>query len=266
MAPIKELPPLPFYLNVTHGNVGYLFPDKAWNPSTGVAAVDFTVDLQRLFVGEGAAVALKPAMQFAPTRTDRPDEAAVISAGNDITAPGPVHFQETLSASTKFFFRGGLGFKLTSGSFARVEGLLYTAFRSLGVCLPTEEILFNPANSTTAVHYFPLGRQKPIPASKVASAKLVVITVGNRDSNTQWRLAARVFNDPVFRGAWTDLENDWHGTPVGNFDVNTGEVSLSSLSVNSYQWLELALAVRKSDPGDPNSRSIFHVLPAQVYT
>jgi hypothetical protein len=67
-------------------------PAKAWNPSTCVAAVDFTVVLQRPFLGEGAAVALKPALQFASTRTDRPDEAAVISAGNDITAPGVVHF------------------------------------------------------------------------------------------------------------------------------------------------------------------------------
>jgi hypothetical protein len=262
----KELAPLPFTFNITHTDTGLLLAEKEWNSSTGVPAVDFTVDVTNVVLGSGAAIALRPVLQFAATRTDRPDAAASISVGSDITAVGVTHFQETLSAASKFFFRRGLAYKVTAGSFARVEGILYTAFRSLGYQLPAEEIVFNPSNNTTASHYFPLGRGKPIPASLVDSAKLAVIGQGNLNANMQWRLAGRAFNDPLARGPWTELEAAWHSPQAGDFDVNTGEISLSALSLASYQWLELALAVRKAAGGDPGSQCIFQILAAFKYS
>ncbi|HND34727.1 MAG TPA: hypothetical protein PLA94_32210, partial [Myxococcota bacterium] len=47
--------------------------DPQWYPSTGVATVDFLADVAIIdAVGGGAGVSLKPAMQFAATRIDRP--------------------------------------------------------------------------------------------------------------------------------------------------------------------------------------------------
>jgi hypothetical protein len=226
--------------------------------------VDFVADVQRVTLGQNAAVFLKPALQFAAIRVDRPEDGAAITAGSAITAPNVIHFQETLSASSMFFFRRGIGYRLTAGSFVWVEGTLYTAFRSLGHVLPPEELVFNPTNDTSDVCYFPLVGGKALPISQVDSIKYVVIGMGNLSATMEWRPAARAFNDPLARGAWTDLDS-WHNPQAINFAANTGAVALTALSITTKQWLELALAVRKSQTGDSNSRCIFHVIPALKY-
>lgn len=261
---MRELPPLPFDLLIYSAEQAF-FWDDSWHAVTGVPDIDFNADTRNVVLGAGAAVSLKPALQFAVTRTDRPDDGVLITAGSAITGNGLTHYLETLSAGSKFFFRRGIGFKLTAGSFARAQGLLYTAFRTRGLILPAEEIVFNPTNDTNQVSYFPLGGGRAIPCNGVDAAKLVVFGMGNLTTTMDWRLAARAFNDPLARGAWTDLGAGWNTPQTAEFDANTGEISLSGISPATKQWLELALAVRKTAGGDTNSRCIFHVIPALKY-
>lgn len=264
MAFTRELSPLPFDLTIMNTDQGVMW-EQQWHASTGVAKVDFTMDVRNVVLGESAAVSLKPAIQFAEVRTDRPDGGGLIAAGSAATTSGLTHYQETLSGSTKFFFRRGVGFKLTAGSFARAQGLLYTAFNTFGTVFPVQEVAFQPTNDTDAVSYFPILGPRPVPTAGVDVAKAVVFGLDNLNSGLEWRLEGRVFDDPLARGAWTNLEN-WRSTSAGDFAVNTGEVSLSGLSPSTKMWLDLALAVRKATTQTANSRCLFRIIPALRYT
>ena len=105
-----------------------------------------------------------------------------------------------LSTGSTFYFRRGLGYQLTAGSFARAQGVLYAAFRVRGELLAPERIVFNPTNDTNAVSYFPLGGGKPVACNGIDSAKLLVFGMGNANTAMEWRVAARAFNDPLARG------------------------------------------------------------------
>ena len=227
--------------------------------------IDTIGALGALTLGGGAAVSIKPAIQLATTRIDRPDTGAIISDGSATTDNGLTHYLETLSAGSKAFFRRGVGYRLTAGSFARVQGVLYAAYSSVGLLLPAEEVVFNPTNDTNAVSYFPLGGGRPVAVSGVSKVKLVVFGMGNLTATMDWRLAARAFNDPLARGEWTDLGAGWNTPSTTNFEGNTGELSFTGITLADFQWLELALAVRKTSGGDTNSRCVFHVIPALVY-
>lgn len=259
----RDLPPWAFEVMATSGEEMLIW-EPSWHPVTGVSVVDFTPDVKNITLGAMAAIAMKPAVQYAAVRTDRPGVGAAISAGSPITANGVTHFEETLSGATQFFFRRGWSYELTAGSFARAEVLLYTSFRSCGHIFPTKEIAFNPTNDTNVPSYFPAAG--PFSAVGVDKAKFAVIGMDNLNTDLEWRMAGRAFNDPLARGPWTDLESAWNAPGSGDFSANTGEVDLSGLSLGSNHWMELALAVRKGSGGDPNSRCLFHVIPAIKYT
>jgi hypothetical protein len=258
-----EPAPFPFDLTITNSDQAFVW-SRQWFACTGVPAADLTADVRNVVLGTGAAVSLKPAIQFATTRTDRPDDGALIVNGTAITANDLRHYGETLSTGAKFYFRHGMGYKLTAGAFARAQGVLYAAFTSYGSVLPGVEIVFQPTNDTNAVSYFPLF-SKPVPTNRIDVAKAVVFGMGNLTTTMDWRLAGRAFNDPLARGAWTDLGAGWNTPQLVDFDANTTELGLSGLSLSTKQWMELALAVRKTTGGDTNSRVIFQVIPALEY-
>ena len=130
----------------------------------------------------------------------------------------------------------------------------------------TVEIVFQPTNDTAAISYFPL--TGVFSAVGVDSAKLGVVGLDNLTATLELRLAGRAFNDEQARGAWVDLPTggSWTAPGTGDFTpVNTGEVSLSGLSLSGNHWMELALAVRKQSNSDPNSRVILRVTTAVKY-
>lgn len=264
----REPPPFSFDLTVVSDQLAFVW-DAQWYPVTGVGKVDFTADVRNVtVVGTSAGVSIKPAIQYATTRTDRPGTGGVISDGVAITGNDLKHYQQTLAGSGEFFFRRGIGYQLTGGTFARAQGLLYTAFNTLGQVLPAQEIVFQPLNVTAAVSVFPLGGGRAIPAQGVSAAKLVAITMGNLNNTLQWQVAGRAFNDQLARGNWTLLEGtSWRTPAAGDDGANTGEVELATnLSLASKQWVELGLAVRKAADTDPVSRVTFHIVPALKYT
>ena len=192
------------------------------------------------------------------------DMGSRISNSAAITSTTRAHFQETLSAGDKFFFRRGFAYKLTAGSIARIHGTLYTAWRAKAELLPPVEVVFNPTNDTAATSYFPLGRI--LPCNGVTAVKLAGHSLNNYSSTTECLPAIRIFNDLWARGGWTEL-GDWNDVSTGDNAFNSGELSLEELSpaTTTAQFLELALAVRKGSDEDPNSRCIFQVMPAVLY-
>jgi len=229
--------------------------------------------------GPGAAVALKPALQLAAVRTDRPDAGAAITAGSDITANGATHFRETPSMASKFWFRRSLSYKLTSGSFASCEVQLSTAFKQCAQLLPPVEVVFNPLNSTVDISCFPLSRV--LTSNSADKTKAAVIIMDNATSTLDWRppcrrgqsaalgsgLFGRAFNDPMAPGSWTALGSAWNAPQSGDTDLNTGELDIATaLSLSSNQWFQLALAIRKGSAGEANCGAILHLIPAIIYS
>lgn len=253
------------------GATSYAFVD-AWLPRLFCGTWDFNLDVRALETGSGATLSVKPALQHAPVRGERPDQPAVIGAGNAATSAGILHYVESpASLEYKGLFRFGIGYWLSAlGSvpFGRAEVILTASWRPLGKLLPAEEVVVNPTNDSTEWSIFPLNRGKPIPARSLDLANAIVIGQGNLTSTMEYWLYVRAFNDPMARGDWTSMALGSNGpqTPsVGNFEVNLGNVAFpAGISLSSYQWVELALGVRRASGN--NSRCIFHVLPSVKYT
>ncbi len=265
MACNKRLPTFKKKVTILTTDDEFHWDESGWNYSTGVATVDFLADLRNTVLGTSAAISVKPAIQFAQVRTDRPHAGAVITAGSVITGDGLTHYLETLSAGSKFWWRRGLRTKLAAGSFAQTEIELHTAFRSCGTHFPTREIEIFPFNTLAAsVRYIPI--TSVLDTSGVNVAKGAIVVLDNANNKLDFRLAGRAFNDPLARGAWVDLEAGWSTPPAGDSVANTGEVSLSGLSLSSNQFMELGVATRKDVDGSANSRCILHITPAIKYS
>lgn len=260
---LRDLGALPFDITLYSTDLAYIWR-PSWQANVGITALDLTMDVRNIQLGTSAAVSLKPAIQFAPTRTDRPDDGALITDGSVRSTNGITHYQEMLASPTKLFVRDGIGFQLTSGSFARLQGTLYTSFLSLGLVLPAEEFLVQPTNQTTDKIVYPLGGGKPLLATRVDKARLVVFGYGNLTTTMKWQLCCRFFNDPRERGDWTLIDMPRTPTTV-DFEANTGDVGFGSISQSSFRWLELGVAVWKNLANDANSRCTFHVIPALKY-
>ncbi|RME27286.1 MAG: hypothetical protein D6798_04905 [Deltaproteobacteria bacterium] len=247
-------------LTIVSTNECFVWSDK-WVPTAGVASVDFLADVRNWTLGTGAAAAVKPAVQLAAVRTDRPDAGAAITAGTNITGNGLRHFQETLNVSSRFWFRWGLSYKLTAGSFASCQVRLHTAFKQCSRVFSPVQVVVNPLNGTTDISFHPV---TPVfAAHAVDKVKAAVVIMDNVNTALDWRLFGRGFNDPMAPGSWMALGQAWNQPAAGDSDLDTGLLDLATtLSLSSYQWAQLSLAVRKGSAGDANSRAIFHLIPA----
>lgn len=247
----------------------FLYPPE-WNGCTGVPTLDALLDTRNVAVASNSAIAVKPAIQLAAVRADRPDDGLVVGGTwtGGAAEAGLLHFHEAtiLPAATKLLFRVGIGFKLTAGTFGRAEGVLYSSYRSLGLTLPGEEVVVNPYNATTEEAHFPLGGGRIYPSNGLTALKLAVFTMGNLSATTDWAPIGRAFNDPLARGPFTVLGTWITDVPTGNDARNTGERSVSGLAPDDNHWFEPGVAVRKADSADPASRVIFRVIPALKYS
>lgn len=260
----RELAPFPFNVTLTSTALAYVM-ENSWQPVTGVASVDCLLDVQNLYFTGGATpgVALRPAIQYAAVRADRPDAPFQVS-GSDVTTAVPAHYRESLSAATKLLFRRGVSACLTgSATFGRAQGVLYTAFRPLGVTLPTEEIVMQPFNASTGdVAVFPLGGGRPNPANEIGAVKLAVVGMGSAQGTVTLQPMVRFYNDLLARGDWT-LVGSSNAPGTTNFAYNTGEVGFGSITPSDYQWFDVALAVWKSSGS--NSRLVARVTTVLKY-
>lgn len=199
MSCTKELPPWALDLVITSTEEVQVW-ERQWHPVTGVGLIDFTADVRNLVLGTDAEVSMKPAIQLATVRTDRPDAGVAITAGSAITGEGLAHFEETISASGKAFFRRGWSVQLTDGSFARCEVILHTAFRSCGRMFPMKEVEVTPNNGTAAYHFVSLSGV--IAGVGLDKAKIIALLHDNLNTAFEWRQCGRGFNDPMSRGGW----------------------------------------------------------------
>ncbi len=259
----QELAPMELEFNALNTEWCYAW-DKRWNPSTGVANVDFVLDIRDVQTPVGGATfEAIPAVQFAAVRTDRPNAGAII-AGTAMSTATATHYLATLSGSSQFWFRRGVAYRLMTGTKVSAQARLYTAFRSCGTIFPPREIVFNPTNNVNLGSYFPL--TGPFPANGVDKVKAAIIGLDNLNATLMYDIVGRAFNDPMARGSWASLLGWVSPSPTtGDFTANTGEIAVTTLSLATKQWMELGLGVRKNADTDVNSRCIFRVIPAVKY-
>lgn len=267
MSCTRDLPPWDLNLVITSPTTGYAW-ENTWNACMGVASVGFLADVRNVSASGGASpgVSLKPAIQLAAVRQDRPSAGAAITAGSAITANGTTQYRETLGGASSFFWRRGFSFKLTGvgATFGYAEVKLYTSFRACGTVFAPKELVFNPFDDNTEASYLPL--TGPFSAIGVDKAKLAIVGLANSSSTMQYSLAARAFNDPMARGGWTDILAFANPSPTtGDFEANTGEVPFTGVTLSSFQWAELALGVKSTAAATP-PRVILHVVPSISYT
>lgn len=266
MSCTRELAAFSFDLVLTSTQWAY-FWDPQWHPVTGVATVDFALDvnLEQVPVGGGTTWEVIPALQHAAVRTDRPGTGAAVSGTPVSGVATPTHYAGTTTESSNFWFRRGIAARLqgTTPTLANLKGVLNTAFRMEGLSLPVQELVFNPLNSTTIPNVYPLGT---FPTAGVDKAKLAVILRDNLNNKMEWQLYARVFDDKEARGSWT-AKGSLQTTTAGYSAVNTGEITLSGggFTPADHQWIEFAFGVSKNGTLDANSRCIFEILTALRY-
>jgi hypothetical protein len=258
----KLLTPMTTSLVITNSIEAFLW-DSPYYVLTGISLMDLTCDIRNLTLGSGAAVAIKPALQFAPVRTDRPDAGAAITVGTVMTGNGVAHYEETISAPTKYYVRRGLSYRLTAGSFAQADIMLGASWIQAGLVGQSRQIDVMPTNSTAAVSYFSL--LPTMVAVGVSKLKYALIGLDNLNNKMQFRAAGRAFNDPMARGSWIDLETGWNTPAAGDFTFISGEVDLSGLSLNANHLVEFALGVRKSADGEANSRVNLTIFPSILF-
>lgn len=262
MSCVRLLPPWSTSLIITNSVEAFLW-DTRFSAVTGISLIDLTADVRNLTLGAGAAVAIKPALQFAQARTDRPDAGAAITAGAIITANGLTHYEESISPASKYYVRRGWSYRLTAGAFAQADALMYTSWLQAGLIGTSRMIDFGPTNNTAAVSYFSI--LPTMAAVGVSKLKYAVIGMDNLNATMQCRAAGRAFNDPMARGSWVNLEAGWNTPAAGDFFFNTGEIDLAGLSLGSNHFVEFAFAVRKSADGDANSRVVFNIFPSILF-
>lgn len=264
---LVEMPEFHFDLNLTTSQESKFF-ESSWWSSIGVRELGLLMDLRNVEAGTGGgAIDILPALQFATTRTDRPDAGAVVSSGSPAwaTSADLYRYLEDLTGKTgKAFFRRGVIAKLNSTGFVRARGILYGSYRQLADVLPPEEIVLNPTNDNTMVSVFPLGRGRRFSTVGVDKLRYVVHGMGNdTGSSLSLQPYVRFYNDPLARGVFVAAGSAAAQTTV-TFAYNTDDISLAGLSMSSYQWMELGFGVWKT--AGTASRCVLHVSAAVTYT
>jgi hypothetical protein len=258
MPSIRESSPFDFDLPIYSVSYLYLMM-RQWHIVSGMDVVDFNLSLQSLAATGGTTpgVSLRPALQYAAVRTDRPDAPFELAVGTaDATAVGNFHFQETLVAATalqKFWVRGGIASKLTAVSgtplAGRAMGAITMAHRSLGELLPADELVVGPYPASTSDKFVhPLGGGRPNLATHIAGVRFAMVGIGASSSGTiTLQPMARFYNDPMARGDWTAIGTSV--SPTGtDFAVAPAatEVTFAGFTTTDYQYFDLAMAVWKS--------------------
>lgn len=255
---------MPFDVTAYSDQQGYLWENRV-ESTAGIGTWDWNLDVRNVQVGGTAVLLIKPAIQFFPTRIDRPEDG-ILAPGNGLSDVGLFHVAHTPSSiGSKGYWRRGIGYQLsTAGAtpFARAQGVLYTSFRMNGLVMPPDEFVFQPYNDNTDWTIQPLYGARPIPTRAVDKARFIVIGQGNANTDLKYWVFARGYNDPLARGDWTIFAGTPENPQTTNFEINLGELALP-ITLSDFQWFDLGLGVHKTSGSA--SRCTIRVIPSLKY-
>jgi hypothetical protein len=188
---------------------------------------------------------------------------SVVTTGSYATSQGRYVYREDLSGTTtKFYVAPVLLYKASSGLGSGMAKVRAT-WKTSGVVLGSRDIVVHPSTDGTDKMYFPISGFHPTLGVSKIMASIQAMDVNN--AYVQDRLAIRTALDPAQPNAIVDCETGWNTPGAGNSSRNTGQVSVpagANLSTNNF--LQLMLAVRKSDAGQNNAHAYYRVTSALV--
>lgn len=237
------------------------FPTSEWMPLTGLTAVDFLLNLMSA-IGPGE---VKPGVQIARTRTDKPDPGQAIAAGNFVDTVGLHHFREVPDLAHGAFVRFGFVGRLRRGARGQstVEVEMDVAAKLCGEVLGTKTVEVQP---------FAIGPDEddavivPItdwsPTVGVDRLKAVFVLLDNHNDALAYRLVVRGALDRMAPDPWVSVEGKaWTHAAVGSSERNTGEQAVPVAARFADRSLfQLGLAYRRKQGSQRNPRCIIHAL------
>ncbi len=244
---------------VLTGHDPTFFPASDWMVATGISAVDFLLDLQSL-VGYGE---IKPGIQAAKARTDKPEPGAPIRAGGFEHTKKLHQFREVPDLSAAAFVRFGFVGRIRTDSCGQsaVEAQMDVAVRSCGEVLGTRTVEIQPfsaAEGQPAV--VPLTDWSPTVG--VGGLKTVFVVIDNQEQALEYQLVVRTAKDRMAPGPWASVEGKrWHNPGPGNSEHNTGELAIpKAAAFDEASAFQLGIAYRKAKGSKVSPRCVLHTL------
>jgi hypothetical protein len=241
------------------------FPASEWMPATGITQLDLLLNLASL-AGQGE---VKPGVQRARARTDKPEPGEAIEAGAYVDTIGLHHFRESWVFSDAAFVRFGFMGRLPNGSCGQsaAEVEMDVAVKLCGEVLGTKTVEIQP---------FVADKDQPAivpitdwsPTIGVESVKAVFVLLDNQQDALEYQLVVRTAKDRMEPDAWVLVEGkSWSCPPAGNSERNTGELRVpAEARFEQRSLFQLGLAWRKRSGAQGSPRCLVHTLSHCRYT
>ena len=227
----------------------YIFrPTTKWMSLVGLSSLDFVADM-RAIVGSPNAI---PAIQYAESTPDRPDDWAIIS-GTPASSGTPMdHFRQAITTTDKFWFRLGLAFKDASGTpaFARAQVKLQQNFTQSGRLIGSGnlDIPIGVLHTLDLENYWPITRWVDSASFSKVQAAFLLRNVTN--ANGSFAMVMRQCNDQNEPSAWVLTGSGWTAmsTSAGNFQqfLTTQDAAPTGIDLTANMYFQMGVALKKS--------------------
>jgi hypothetical protein len=232
------------------------FPASEWMPLTGITAVDFLLRLVSR-AGEGE---VKPGIQIARARADKPDPGHAIAAGAFVDTVDLHHFRERPELTQGAFVRFGFVGRLRKGSHRQstLEVEMDVAIQACGEVLGTKTVEVQPFATDSDEAVVPITDWSPTVG--VERLKAVFVLLDNHTDSFEYRLVVRSAKDRMEPDPWVAAEG-WDRPEAGNSERNTGELLVPEAACFLDRSLfQLGLAFRKTAGASRGPRCLVHTL------
>lgn len=216
-------------------------PTSGWRSAIGLTGLDFNLNVMTVS-GNGS---VKPAIQYAAVRTNKPDAASAISGGTYQTSTGFTHYRETIGSNSKLLYRTGFMAKNTSGTNqAEVQAEMQVAEQRCAQQFTPVQVEALPSVNTNQEVIAISGWFPTLGADK---AKAAFVVTNNNGTNMDYQLMMRSCNDPSAPNSWVSAEASATNPAAGNSERNTGDLSIpAGISAASNQFLQFGLGIAEN--------------------
>lgn len=227
----------------------------------GADTLEMTVKISRA-TGDAEAAA---GSQLFATRTSVASGDATAAGAYSGTAGGSTHYTSSLSGNTTdFYVQPGILAKLNTTTPGWVHGTITVTLGSCGRLVGQRDIEAFLYEDSSRAWSFVIGGWSPA----LNASKLRAVLIGSNLQDVDWRFQARLANDVDEPTALTGLGTGFTSFSPdgdGNAQVNTGVIDLSGLSLSSYQFIQIVLALTMKSAGT-NPKAFLKVVAALSYT
>lgn len=237
------------------------FPASEWMPVTGITAIDFLLRIVDIS-GRGE---VKPGVQIARSRTDKPDPGHAIAAGGFVDTVDLHHFRESPDLAEGAFVRFGFVGRIRKNGHGQgtIEVEMDVAVKMCGEVLGTRTVEVQPfATGSDAQDEAIVPITDWSPTVGVDKLKTVFVLLDNHNEGLEYRLVVRATRDRMEPDPWVPAEGrGWSHPERGNSERNTGELPVPEAARFVERSLfQLGLAYRKKPGSERHPRCVVHTL------